>query len=136
MKAGDRPSLPYLVVDGTGAEVEPISKYLRDLALRDASSLTCRSYAYDLLRWWRLLAALEITWERATTGEVTVLVGWLRTARHPQRRRSSRVRPGTVNLRTGKRRCRRGTHPRRSTTRCRRCRGSTPSTLTTDEAQR
>ncbi len=102
VKAGDRPSLPYLVVDGTGAEVEPISKYLRDLALGDASSLTCRSYAHDLLRWWRLLAVLEITWERATTGEVTVLVGWLRTARNPQRRRSSGVRPGTVNLRTGK----------------------------------
>jgi len=52
--------------------------------------------------WWRLLAVLEVTWERATTGEVTVLVGWLRTARNPQRRRSSGVRPGTVNLRTGK----------------------------------
>lgn len=79
VKAGDRPSLPYLAVDGTGAEVEPISEYLRDLALGDASSLTCRSYAHDLLRWWRLLAVLEITWERATTGEVTVLVWWLRS---------------------------------------------------------
>ncbi len=102
VRAGDRPSLPYVVVDETGAEVEPISKYLRDLALGDASPLTCRSYAHDLLRWWRLLAAVEMSWERATTGEVTVLVGWLRTARNPQRRRSAGVQPGTVNLRTGK----------------------------------
>lgn len=102
VRAGDRPSLPYLVIDDHGVEVEPISKYLRDLALGDASRLTCRSYAHDLLRWWRLLAVLETSWERATTGEVTVLVGWLRTARNPQRRRSSGVQPGTVNLRTGK----------------------------------
>ncbi len=75
---------------------------MRDLALGDASPLTCRSYAHDLLRWWRLLAVLETGWEQATIGEVTVLVGWLRAARNPQRRRTSDVRPGTVNLRTGK----------------------------------
>lgn len=102
VRVGDRPSLPYVVVDGNGIEVEPISRYLRDLALGDASPLTCRSYAHDLLRWWRLLAALDTSWEQATIGEVTVLVGWLRTARNPQRRRTSDVRPGTVNLRTGK----------------------------------
>ena len=102
VQAGDRPSLPYLVVDGTGDEVEPISRYLRDLALGDASPLTCRSYAHDLLRWWRLLEAVGMSWEQATTGEVTVLVGWLRTARNPQRRRTSGVQPGTVNLRTSK----------------------------------
>ncbi|HEY5856610.1 MAG TPA: site-specific integrase [Aldersonia sp.] len=48
------------------------------------------------------MSVLETSWERATTAEVTVLVGWLRTASNPQRRRSSGVRPGTVNLRTGK----------------------------------
>lgn len=41
---------PYIVVDRAGAEVEPITQYLRDLALCDVSPLTCRSYGYDLLR--------------------------------------------------------------------------------------
>jgi integrase len=102
VRVGDRPSLPYLVVDGGGTEIEPISRYLRDLALGDASPLTCRSYAHDLLRWWRLLEVLQIPWERATSAEVAVLVGWLRAARNPQRRRSSGIQPGSVNLRTGK----------------------------------
>lgn len=102
VRAGDRPSPPYVVVDADGTEVEAISKYLRDLALGDASSLTCRSYAHDLLRWWRLLEVVSVSWERATTSEVTLLVGWLRAARNPQRRRSSGIQPGAVNLRTGK----------------------------------
>ena len=102
VRAGDRPSLPFLVVDASETEVDPISKYLQDLVLGDASPLTCRSYAHDLLRWWRLLDLLDVSWGRATSGEVTVLVGWLRTARNPQRRRSSSLWPGMVNLRSGK----------------------------------
>lgn len=102
VRAGDRASMPYVVVDAGGAEIDAIGRYLRDLALGDVSPLTCRSYAHDLLRWWRLLEAVAVRWEEATTGEVALLVGWLRTARNPQRRRSSSVRPGTVNLRTGK----------------------------------
>ena len=100
--AGDRPSLPFVVVDPDGAAVEPISRFLQDLALSDASALSCRSYAHDLLRWWRLLGLLEVGWDRATTDDVATLVGWLRNARNPQRRRAA-VEPGSVNLRTGKR---------------------------------
>ncbi|WP_405881590.1 hypothetical protein OG762_25235 [Streptomyces sp. NBC_01136] len=48
-------SLPYVVVDGAGREIEPVSRYLRDLLLGDVSPLTCRSYGHDLLRWFRLL---------------------------------------------------------------------------------
>jgi integrase len=50
------------------------------------------------------LWALEVDWERATGSEVDVLVGWMKTARNPQRRRTRRTgtAPGTVNLRTGK----------------------------------
>lgn len=47
--------LPWLVLDGAGREVEPVSSYLRDRLLGDVSPLTCRSYAYDLLRWFRVL---------------------------------------------------------------------------------
>ena len=96
-------SLPYVVVDGMGGEIEPVSGYLRDLVLGDASPLTCRSYAHDLLRWFRLLWMLEVAWDRASEAEAAVLVGWLRTAPNPQRRRRpGSPEPGSVNARTGK----------------------------------
>jgi integrase len=97
---GGMASLPYLVVDDTGAVVEPAGRYLRDLALSDRSPLTVRSYAMDLLRWWRLLAVLEVGWDVATTDEVAVLVGWLRHAPNPQR--SNRHAAAGVNIKTGK----------------------------------
>jgi integrase len=88
-------------VDATGAEVEPVSRFLQHLALGDRSPLTVRSYAMDLLRWWRILGALQVAWDRATTDEVAVMVGWLRAAPNRQRRRSSGAQ-GVVNPKTGK----------------------------------
>jgi integrase len=97
-------SLPYVVVDAAGREVEPVSGYLRDMQLGDASSLTCRSYGHDLLRWFRLLWAVDVGWEQATDREAAALVGWLRSARNPQRRRSKPggYPAGSVNPTTGK----------------------------------
>ncbi|MFD5887164.1 hypothetical protein ACFWHQ_14445 [Streptomyces sp. NPDC060334] len=77
------------MVDAADREIEPVSRYLRDLVLGDASALTGRSYGYDLLRWFRVLWAVDVGWEQATEAETTVMaVGWLRTAPNPQRRRS------------------------------------------------
>jgi integrase len=72
--------------------------------LSDASPLTCRSYGHDLLRWWRLLGLVEVSWDHASRAEVELLVGWLRSARNPQRERrdANTPAPGSVNLRTGK----------------------------------
>ncbi|MEU8975621.1 hypothetical protein AB0D11_41575 [Streptomyces monashensis] len=101
---GSSPHLPFVVVDGDGREVEPVSVYLRDLMLGDVSPLTCRSYGYDLLRWLRLLWILQTPWEKATEAEVALLVGWLREARNPQRlrKRNDSPPPGSVNVKTGK----------------------------------
>lgn len=85
--------LPFFVVDGDGGEVGPVSACLRDLMLGDASPLTCRSYAFGLLRWHRLLWCLGKGWEKATEADVATLVGWLRAARNPQR---ERTRPGSA----------------------------------------
>lgn len=95
--------LPYVVVID-GVRVEPTAAYLTSLVLSDVSPLTVRSYAYDLLRWWRVLTAIEVVWDRATRDEVEVMVGWLRTSANPQRHRAnlSAPQPGSVNLRTGK----------------------------------
>ncbi len=104
MVSADSPVLPWLVVDGAGREEEPVSSYLRDRMLTDASPSTCRSYAFDLLRWYRLLWAVDVGWEQATEAEAAALVGWLRSARNPQReRRQSNGYPaGSVHPKTGK----------------------------------
>ncbi|WP_306213871.1 site-specific integrase [Actinoplanes sp. RD1] len=95
---------PYVVVDESGAELEPVTRYLRDLALSDMSPLTCRGYGFDLLRWFRVLWALDVVWEQSTQSEADVMVGWMRTAVNPQRerRRSGGTPAGMLNLRTGK----------------------------------
>ncbi|MFF0087377.1 tyrosine-type recombinase/integrase [Streptomyces canus] len=111
---GTAASLPYVVVDGAGREIEPISRYLRDLLLGDVSPLTCRSYGHDLLRWFRLLWAVDVGWEQATEAETATLVGWLRSAPNPQRRRrrAGSLAVGTVNPKTGKPTLRAGYAPR------------------------
>ncbi|GAA2485453.1 hypothetical protein GCM10010393_15590 [Streptomyces gobitricini] len=91
-----------------------MSRYLRYLALGDASALTGRSYGYDVLRWFRVLWAVDIGWEQATEAETTAMVGWLRTAPNPQRRRSrlDSIPAGVVNPKTGKSTLRDGYAPR------------------------
>ncbi|WP_206509786.1 site-specific integrase [Rhodococcus sp. KRD197] len=95
--------IPYMVQIG-GLEVIAISEYLRSLTLSDVRPLTVRSYAHDLLRWWRVLAMIEVPWDRATREDVEVMVGWLRTADNPQRHRTitSAAQSGSVNVKTGK----------------------------------
>ena len=104
VRAGSTGSLPFLVVDEAGVEVEPFTVFLRDLMLTDMSPLTARSYGNDLLRWWRLLRVLGVRWDHATRDEVEVLVGWMRSADNPQRhrRRPDSSAAGSVNRRTGK----------------------------------
>ena len=101
--SGDGPLTPFVVIDGEGAGVEPVNRYLRDRIAGDVSSLTCRSYGHDLLRWFRLLWLLEVGWDEATEAEAAVMTGWLRNAANPQRRRGpGSPQPGSVNMRTGK----------------------------------
>ncbi|MEU5547440.1 hypothetical protein AB0G85_34590 [Streptomyces sioyaensis] len=72
---------PYAVLGPDGEPVLPVVPYLRDLALNDNSPATGRSYANDLLRWFRFLWLLNVTWDKATEGEAAVIVGWLRRHR-------------------------------------------------------
>jgi integrase len=104
VRVGALLSLPYVVVDAADREIGVVSRYLRNLVLGDLSPLTCRSYGHDLLRWFRLLWAVDVGWEQATEAEAATLVGWLRTARNPQhkRRRADGYSPGSVNPKTGK----------------------------------
>lgn len=47
--------VPWLVLDDAGEPVAPIRRYLIDLVARDNRAGSVRSYALDLLRWWRWL---------------------------------------------------------------------------------
>jgi integrase len=113
VRAGATGSLPFVVVDESGDEIEPFSVFLRDLMLTDMSQLTARSYGNDLLRWWRLLRVIDVVWDRATRAEVEVLVGWMRSADNPQRhrRQPASTPAGSVNRRTGKQSLRQGYAP-------------------------
>lgn len=112
--ATDQVGLPFTVVDAAGRPVEPISEFMREMVAGDMPDSSCRSYAFDLLRWWRFLAAIEVEWDRAQRVDVRDLVLWLRHARNPQRTRTrtGAPAPGSVNARTGKRHLAEGYAPR------------------------
>jgi hypothetical protein len=49
--------------------VVPVASLLRELLAASRAPLTSRSYAMDLLRWSRFLAAVDVRWEQATPVE-------------------------------------------------------------------
>ena len=88
--------VPYRVLDGDGAEVAAVTEFLREMVGRGSPASTLRSYAFDLLRWFRFLWAVEVAWDRAGRLEARdFLCGSLRhpspgaaagrAARHPRR---------------------------------------------------
>ena len=91
--------VPWLVVDDAGVAVEPIRRYLDDFIARGRSASSTRSYAYDLLRWWRWLRAVGIDWDKATSAEVKDFVLWLlsTTKRRDAPRTESAAMAGTIN---------------------------------------
>lgn len=44
---------PVRLIDATGAQVCPVREFVQDLQAAGRSSATQRSYAMDLLRWFR-----------------------------------------------------------------------------------
>lgn len=53
--ATDPGVVPWLVFDEEGKVVQPVRRFLIDFIARDNRTGSVRSYAYDLLRWWRWL---------------------------------------------------------------------------------
>lgn len=92
---------PFVLRGPGGEVVEEVGSWIRYLAVADLSVCTMRSYCYAALTWFRILWMLDVSWDRATEAETAALVGWLRVAPNPQRRRSSGL-PGGVNVKTGK----------------------------------
>ena len=101
----DDPLVRYRVLDASGVEVTVVTEFLREMVGRGCAVATVRSYAYDLLRWFRFLWAVEVAWDRAGRVEARDFLLWVATAPKPRRRRrSGRVAPapGSVNRITGK----------------------------------
>jgi site-specific recombinase XerD len=100
---------PYRVVGPGGEVVEPVSVFLRDMLAAGRSGSTLRSYAGDLLRWWRFLDAVGVGWDRASRVEARDFSCWiqltakqrLQTSRPRAARLSSRM-TGAPNAVTGK----------------------------------
>ena len=82
--ATDDPLEPYRLLDADGGVVVPVALFLRELLAASRAALTLRSYAMDLLRWWRFLAAVDVRWEQATPVEGRDFSLWIRQASKPR----------------------------------------------------
>ncbi|WP_307106347.1 tyrosine-type recombinase/integrase [Arthrobacter globiformis] len=100
MKSAD--GLPYRLIF-PDSEHEVVSSFLRDLAASDCSPSTLRSYAYDLLRWFRFLHGRFTPWERAERLDVRALVEHMRVAPTANALRRGAENPATTNVVTRKR---------------------------------
>jgi site-specific recombinase XerD len=102
VETGDQ-TRPYQLLDAAGAEVEPVSLFLRDMLASGRSVTSLRSYGNALLRWFRFLWAVKVAWERAGRQEAADFMLWLSTTRKPaRRRRPDAPTPGSINPITGK----------------------------------
>jgi site-specific recombinase XerD len=81
------------LLDGHGVEVSEVTEYLRSLVANGASPASLRSYAMALLRWWRFLKAIGLTWDRVSAVDVRDFVLWMRSAG----RRRCGYAPATIN---------------------------------------
>src|SRR5680860_1882015 len=104
------PFEPYRLLDRSGEVVAAVAAYLGDLHACGRPATTLRSYGMDLLRWFRFLWSVEVSWDQATRVEARDFCVWLQVADKPRRahwRRPAAVagpvpRPAAPNAVTGK----------------------------------
>jgi site-specific recombinase XerD len=111
LSATGDPWEPYRLLDPSGEAVLAVGAYLRDLGACGRPATTLRSYAMDLLRWWRFIWAVQVPWDQATRSEARDFCLWLGVTDKPRRPHwrhpevasgpASRA-PGTPNALTGK----------------------------------
>ena len=83
VEATGDPFEPYRLVDSGGVIVAPVAAYLGDLQACGRSAATQRSYAMDLLRWFRFTWAVGVPWDRATRAEARDFCRWIQLAGKP-----------------------------------------------------
>jgi len=83
LEATGNPFEPYRLVDAGGVIVAPVTVYLGDLQACGRPAATQRSYAMDLLRWFRFLWAVDVGWDQATRVEARDFCRWIQLAGKP-----------------------------------------------------
>ena len=81
----DDPWSPFRLVDASGAVVDAVSAFFRDLQAAGKPETTIRSYGMDLLRWFRFLWAIDVPWQRVTRVEARDFSRWMMLAGKPRR---------------------------------------------------
>jgi site-specific recombinase XerD len=76
---------PYRIVADDGTSMEAVSAWFADLLAAGRSTATLRSYGMDLLRWFRFLWAIGVSWDRVTRTEARDFSRWLQVAGKPTR---------------------------------------------------
>ncbi len=76
---------PFRLVDPSGVAVAGVRAYFSELQASGRSDATLRSYAMDLLRWFRFCWAIGVSWDRATRVEAREFARWLQVAGKPVR---------------------------------------------------
>jgi site-specific recombinase XerC len=94
---------PYRLVDSGGEVVTAVSGFLGELQASGRATATQRSYALDLLRWFRFLWAIDVPWAQATRAEARDYMRWLAMVDKPRRAGAPKKVAGTANPVTGKR---------------------------------
>ena len=101
-ETGD-PLLPFRLLDERDAEVPAVTEFLHNMLADDASPASLRSYAFELLTWFRFLQAVDVSWHLAGRTEARDFALWLKTTKKPERiRRADAPAPGSINPVTGK----------------------------------
>src|SRR5258708_3062744 len=72
-------------VPGAGERVGGVAEFVGEWQGAGRSEATLRSYAHDLLRWFRFLWAVEVPWDRATRIEARDFCRWMLVAGKPSR---------------------------------------------------
>lgn len=98
------PAAPeFSVEDPAGVVVPEVTDYLLQLLASDCTTKTVRAYAMSLLRFFRFLWAVDISWRHATEAEVRDFVLWARSADKFEGAKRASGAPLAVNVVTGKR---------------------------------
>jgi len=71
---------PVRLIDPCGAPVASVAAFLNELQAAGRSASTQRSYAMDLLRWFRFGWSIEVAWDQVTRVEARDFCRWLMLA--------------------------------------------------------
>lgn len=67
-----------VLLDASGVPVAEVSDFFASMLASGASVSSLRSYGLALLRWWRFLTSVDVTWQRASRVEARDFVLWMR----------------------------------------------------------